>query len=438
MTSTKSFPDTTNGGDNNAWMFKGIYLNEGFDLRFVDISTFFNQKLHVCRCIMNSFHIPFEGIAKHDFYVGKSYNLSLPLTNSFECSWRIGNFSSFQKSIQFLPIAPGKYDSCANVTILGGFIKSSCQSFFVVLNYNQDVNTTLTQSQYKSVPLPNITIIPSPYLHFTPASAPLAPNDDGNVYMIYAESVNSFLMSLELYPNGSIIAGSQCNLSIEGKALDIVATVAYIRYELNSKSTVIGIFKNCTAKFETTIMNNEDWTDPNSLYSVREQLMFYDSMDNSSQPFGMRVMWDPHNGRMAYGQDRVMLNFAHYNVFGNRSDGGLQSHTGSSIISLDANTGEDVKLASPWACSHSLNQATAWDGEKFITAMLGDAYPQGIAVGICEGAESNGFIEPLTGKAVDCRLTEELFGDGGLIPGDGYGHTGGRLGDGIFQEEDEH
>ena len=120
--------------------------------------------------------------------------------------------------------------------------------------------------------------------------------------------------------------------------------------------------------------------------------------------------------------------FAHYNHFGVKADGSNNDHTGSTFISLDEITGDDVKLGFSWGCSHSLNQANIWDGEKFITASLGDAYPMGIVVTKCEGIVSNGWTEPLTGKAnrLDCSGSSGLIS--GQIPGNGWGDAAGRLG----------
>lgn len=229
---------------------------------------------------------------------------------------------------------------------------------------------------------------------------------------------------IELYPNGTIVNGSQCNLTRKGRPLDLTATpwgfAAYIRYDLNSKSTVLAMYSNCTLKFEKTIMNNENGISPQV---AKDQLMFYDSMDPLSQPFGMAVMYDPHNGRLAYARERLGLIFAHYNNFG-----GGEGHTGSTFVSLDEINGNDAKLGFSWGCSHSLNQVNFWDGEQFMTASLGDAYPMNIAVSRCEGVQANGWREEYTGKAnrLDCSGSSDLIS--GIIAGDGGGNAAGRLG----------
>ena len=73
---------------------------------------------------------------------------------------------------------------------------------------------------------------------------------------------------------------------------------------------------------ETTIMNNGEQPK-----TAKNAWIFYDS---SGEPlFGIDKMYNPHNGKLAYGLGRLNLVFAHYNNF----DGG--GHTGDTYYSLD-------------------------------------------------------------------------------------------------------
>ena len=54
-------------------------------------------------------------------------------------------------------------------------------------------------------------------------------------------------------------------------------------------------------------------------------------------------MYEPHNGKLAYGQGRLNLIFAHYNKF----EGG--GHTGDTYYSLDL-SGEPKNAKYAWSC----------------------------------------------------------------------------------------
>eukprot|EP01126_Amoeba_proteus_P008383 TRINITY_DN13099_c0_g1_i2.p1 TRINITY_DN13099_c0_g1~~TRINITY_DN13099_c0_g1_i2.p1 ORF type:complete len:846 (+),score=148.20 TRINITY_DN13099_c0_g1_i2:434-2971(+) len=441
MTTNKSyFRPGGNGGDNNDWVFKGLSFPDDSRVILGDVNTYWTRDKNVMRCILNTFNGPFEinGLPRVDLYQGSSYTFQLATTNTLNYKWVIGNLQFTTKTITFTPQTRGRNTICITVGIFAGFIKSHCQNVFVVVQYFKDVDTSLTQSKYKNVTLV-LGINPSTGLHFSTASSPLAPQDNGNVYLLYSEKSRGFLNVLELYPNGTIISGSLCNLTRKGLPLDLVSTswgfAAYIRYSVFRKATVIGVFRNCSVKFEKTIMNNEKGN--GSPLQATDQIMFYDGTTNTSQPFGMSVMFNPQNGRLSYARERLGLIFGHFNHFGVNSDGSNNDHMGSSFISLDENNGKDVKLGFSWGCSHSLNQANIWDGEKFLTASLGDGYPMGIVVTRCEGVEANGWKEPFTGKAnrLDCSGSSELFS--GVIPGNGFGSTAGRLG-GLVVLNDTH
>ena len=432
LTTTKSFYRVgANGGDGNDWIFKGLQFN-GNTVRVSDISTYWSTAQSFVRCILNSFNIPFEitGLPIQDLYLGTNYSLQLATTNGISYKWEIGSSVFTQKAINFSAQTLGKNKFCITMQIFAGFIKSYCQNIFVILQYNKNVNTVLTQAQYHNATIQNFKINAVNGLHFSGASAPLAPNDNGNSYVLFSQKISNSLISIELDPNGVIINGSLCNLTIKARPLDVVSTpwgfAAYIRYDNLSKASVIGVFKNCSVKFERNVMNNENGAGSPTI--AKDQLMYYDANSSDSQPFGMAVMFNPHNGRLAYARERLALIFAHYNHFGVRDDGTANDHTGSTFVSFDQETAKDDKLGFSWGCSHSLNQANVWDGDKFITASLGDAYPMGIVVTKCEGVLSNGWVEPFTGKAnrLDCTGSSSLVN--GTIPGDGWGDAAGRLG----------
>ena len=100
--------------------------------------------------------------------------------------------------------------------------------------------------------------------------------------------------------------------------------------------------------------------------------MSYDSEGKPSS--GMRFMYTPDNGKLAYSGGRIFLIFCHYNYF---LDAG--AHTGDTVVTFN-DVLKDMDFGITWGASHSLIQSVTFDDYYFWTAALSDAYPEGINV----------------------------------------------------------
>ena len=148
-------------------------------------------------------------------------------------------------------------------------------------------------------------------------------------------------------------------------------------------------------------------------------LVFYDS---KGEPlFGTNAMYEPHNGKLAYGQGRLNLIFAHYNKF----EG--EGHTGDTYYSLDL-SGDPInaKYAWSWQTSHSLIQSHIYDGKYFVTAALGDAYPEGISLSVIDINKNGNAYDSKKGTYPNLVYVTDskLLGD---IVGNHIGGSYGRL-----------
>lgn len=155
--------------------------------------------------------------------------------------------------------------------------------------------------------------------------------------------------------------------------------------------------------------------------STRDALVFYDL--NGKALFGIDKMFNPHNGKLAYGQGKLNLIFAHYNNFD--ESGG---HTGDSYYSLDlSGESQNAKYAWSWLTSHSLIQSHIYDGKYFITAALGDAYPEGISLAIIDINKGGNAYDSVRKNYPDLRYVSDsnLIG---YITGNHIGNSYGRLG----------
>ncbi|KAL4502141.1 hypothetical protein ABPG72_000376 [Tetrahymena utriculariae] len=128
----------------------------------------------------------------------------------------------------------------------------------------------------------------------------------------------------------------------------------------------------------------------------------------------MTCMLDPNNGRLNYARGKIQAVWAHYNHFGFEINGDRDDHTGDTMTSLDADTGEDQNILWSWGASHSLIQNLYYDGKNLYVASLGDAYPMNIQFQVCN---------------IDtCQCIKSPTVVQGEIPGDSTGLSAGRQG----------
>ena len=63
--------------------------------------------------------------------------------------------------------------------------------------------------------------------------------------------------------------------------------------------------------------------------TTKEAIVFYNQ--NGQPLFGLNAMYNPNNGKLAYGNKKLNLIFAHYNKFED------MGHTGDTYYSFDTN-----------------------------------------------------------------------------------------------------
>jgi len=170
-----------------------------------------------------------------------------------------------------------------------------------------------------------------------------------------------------------------------------------------------------TLKWRQTIMKNGD--KPN--VAQADQLMFRGA--DGKPLFGLNAMYNPTSGRLLFARGRLGVIFAHYNHFGMNKDGTRNDHTGDTFVSYSLTNPADVKLGWSFLTSHSLVTKMVYDGSHFVSASLGDAYPENILFARTEtGAER-------PGKTLSTVSQKNVVA--GMMPGNHGGSTVGRLGD---------
>ena len=254
-------------------------------------------------------------------------------------------------------------------------------------------------------------------MFWAPSQNPIAPKKDGGYYLCYREKSN-FLHVAEFDNSDKLIKNQ--NLTYQAIPFDIVETDnGFAIYARNANDEHHSFLLIYTSKYElineTTLMNSGD--QPNRTI---EGVTFYNN--DGVGIFGLERMYRPTTAKLAYGNNRINLIFAHYNYFDSDNGG----HSGDTYYSFDAN-GTNAKYAWNWVTSHSLIQAHMFDGKYFVTASLGDCYPMGFSIAFIDCSVIDDARD-----TIDYKMNQDIVKS---FPGNMGGNSMGRLG-GIMKFED--
>ena len=264
-------------------------------------------------------------------------------------------------------------------------------------------------------------------LHFQHSNCPVAPRRKGGYYVAFTDT-EKYLYVLS-YDKDDILI-KDFNTNEKAYPHDITATdYGFAIYMLEVGSSYhfyLSVYnKNFILVNTVQIMNNKANDDKTVDSTLEKQVIRYDSSGNPV--YGMRFMYRPDNGKLAYSRGRIFLIFAHYNHF--ISDGG---HTGDTIVTFN-DVLQDMDFGNSWGCSHSLIQSATFDEFFFWTAALGDAYPQGINVQYTSKIDFSSIYDKIN-KKYNLRIYYQNSNLAGDIKGYLNGSADGKLGGIIYFE----
>ena len=429
MTTTKTYPDDTNGVQSDAWKFQSLYYS-GNSLSIESYSTFFEREKMRGRCVqdISEDSLPVT-ITEKDLFTNIPTSLTMNTLTVKGHVWRTNGQISTANPFKVIYSNQGCYlieawginliDKvvyyCKTINVLNSFGNENDSSF--------DINkVTVEDTGVKTYRVSG--------LFFSHAQAPVAPRANGGYYMVYTSNPDNTLHLR--YTTSSTSTVKEIELKIDGYPIDVIETdYGLAIYAVGAKdsdySFILGIEKDTfKVRFNKTVMNNGHFPT-----MITEQITFYSSAEVPL--FGMEAMHEPDNGKLAYGKGRLSLIFAHYNNFGAET-AHRKDHTGDTLFTFDDN-GEDVKYAWAWLTSHSLLQDQIYDGKYFVTASLGDAYPMGIKVCFIDGQTTTSTVDPYWEKRVKHNSwCNEIIKLPGTMSGNSYGRMGGiiYLGDDIY------
>lgn len=440
---TKVNPTNYNNSDNNAYKYYGIKLsysaaNDKISATIGIFSAYFQSSTSKVFCISSNHSVEnslksqaqlsLSGVTTRDLIKGIKYTFDILSTNLIAFHWNINNFTNNSKTINLIPMKYGKFQINVKATMFDGSVNAKCLTIWVRNYTGSEANTSLSLQDFHQIKFieNNKNIYASKSLHFSSGAAPLAPIDTGGSYIIYAvvnSNMNLFVKTID--NEGKQIR--EIDLNRRGYPMDIVAVdwgfvVMILDYDAFNTLYLLGInVTDNSIAFNRIIMDNED----KPIKYNNDQLIFF--KDNSGTPnFGMEAMFEPSSGKLLFAKDRIVCFFAHYNHFGNNSDGTRSDHTGDTLVTFNL-SGKDEKLAFSWGASHSLSQSLVYNGDRAIMSSLGDAYPLNIRLTVSDISNSNNESDPYTGKFDRLDETYNQSPLDGIIPGSA-GFSCGRMG----------
>ena len=416
MTNDKVYPSNTNGETNEAWMFYGL-AKSGSSYTIKSINSYWDGDSMVARCMMDMSNMEFniDGLT-YDLLTNEKRTLTLDKSMLKGFLWRFDNELVSGNTLEITNTKRGCNTLEIWATTLNDQEVYECKIIYTRPNLGNSVDSSFSMSKVSTLSNKYYSERVSG-MHFERPQAPIAPKYDGGYYMSYNKKTNHKLCIVEFDSNDKVI--NEKELGYYAYPLDIIETdygfAVYARdYNDNHHSFVVTYNSDYTKRKETTIMNNGDKPS-----STVDALVFYDS--SGSLLFGVDTMYEPHNGKLAYGKGKLNLIFAHYNIF----DG--EGHTGDTYYSLDlSGEPETAKYAWTWQTSHSLVQSHIYDGKYFITAALGDAYPQGISLSVIDINKGGNVYDSKRASYPDLGLVTSSDVIGNIV-GDGLGGSYGRL-----------
>ncbi|KAL4449645.1 hypothetical protein ABPG74_007468 [Tetrahymena malaccensis] len=419
-TSTKVYPTSTSGSDNNAYVYFSLSLDKSNNFVISNTtSTYWDSKTKstICKRNLQQFSISLNGYEGFDLEKGKSYQMQI--TNKNVQSYYIydNNGNKFTSQTFTYTHNGDSQWGCATLNfklqIFGGVIVGDCLAIWTQnqIAFNTDTGS-FNMNSIKTTVLQGFKANVNTGFFFSPGSAPIAPiiGDSSSFYIYYSVQTSNQLMVQKVSSTGTPI-GSPIDTKQVGKPFDIVSTgfgFVVMAADSTQRAFIQAINKDGSQRWFRILINNGN--QPNS---PKDQIEFF-SDDKCNLPFGMTCMYNPHNGRLNYARGKIQAIWAHYNHFGFKDDGSRNDHTGDTMISLDADTGYNQNIFWSWGTSHSLYQNFHYDGKNLYIASLGDAYPMNINFKVCN-------IDTYS-----CKGSSTIVQ--GDIPGNGGGSSSGRIG----------
>ena len=418
--------------DSRAYDFNGLVFNVlDKSVRIMKINTLTNKNIWM-KCVLNSetyrIDIKLRKRYKNEsFTLNKFFNAYINNTNIVSRKWRYGNITS---NSTIFPVRFLK-EKCNNIhlylKLISGEVISSCQSFYIYKNDSseQDDKFSIDQIQEK---IYDIKAVRFDKIYFSPGTTPFAPTHNGGLFIIYTHKEKKVLRAIEVDKNSKIIRKYSLNHS--AYALDVIrhknGFIILCRDFVNENLLyILSYDRNFLLNWKRIIMNNK----VNPIVAEKDQIIFHKNEKNQTE-FGMNAMFKVQSGRLSFSNGKIAVIFSHFNNFNTGNLNVRNDHTGDSLVIFDIQNKNPPCLIYSWGTSPSLSQTLINNNKNiFISASLGGGFPENIRVTAANSQflEDNHFDPVLKYNYKYKSITNQNFIPGD-IPADGFGHSCGRLG----------
>jgi len=417
LSSNKSSPGVTEGSNNDAWNFKGFaFSSSSKNISLDDINIYWESSAAV-KCIFDTSSNIVLNISQNDFVQNYQYPVSIYRKNLAVFAWKVNGNVLNTKDISVTFSITG----CNTIELwaknAAGQTMYNCRNIYVSPLFGSDGSTNTVAIKETN---PKISAVRMIYLFWNRGNAPIAPKKTGGFYMLYTENPNNNTYVDEFDTNLNRISHNKLNFL--AFPMDIVAEdngfSVYVKDCIdNNKAWVVAYDSSYNLVGQKIIMNNG--ITPSQ---ITQQTTFYDN--NGKVLGGLNAMFAASSGKLSYGRGRYGLIFAHYNAFGTPS--ARDDHQGDTFYSFDRSQ-SSYTYAWSWKTSHSLQQTQIYTGRYYLTASLGDVYPENIRVCIIDQTSFTSVYDSVN-KGYNQHPTQCIDIVKGKICGDGGGGTCGRIG----------
>ena len=386
-------------------------------------------KFHtICKLYIPDTEIVFPD-NKRDFDYDTQLELNINGIEYFtDFIWRI-NGQIIKDRTAIIPLTES---GVSNVEFWGKFVtgtlKYLCDIFYVgkakVSNEQK-----FTSSKIKKIRT-NFQLNYNPSLHFTTSNCPVAPRDDGGYYIAVPDK-DKYLHILSFDKNDNLLK----DFDTKEKARPHDITTTYLGFAVycvdanNRDHSYITVYNKDFAQVKRVqVMNNVNTKENQRIDSTPDkQLIRY---NNKGRPhWGFRFIYQADNAKLVYSRGRIVLIFAHYNIF----DDDYKGHNADTVATFNDNL-EDIDYGVIFGASHSLIQSLTFDDNYYWTATLSDGFPQGIRVQYISKRDFQNNYDAVF-KKHNLRICGANSDLGGYIKGYSIGWADGKLGAILYFEE---
>jgi hypothetical protein len=192
LSSTKTYPTYNTSSVAQSWVFNGLQFLATGKAQVGPINSYYMASTISAFCVLKRNNetttpgtagISVKGIDSKDLIKGLKYVLSINNTNILDNTWNLDGGQNTSHDLNLIPMKEGSFNLNYKIMLFDGSLLGDCRVIWVRNYTGSEANTNFTVANLFSVSYPffkyrNIG------LFFNSGSAPMAPKDDGGLFII--------------------------------------------------------------------------------------------------------------------------------------------------------------------------------------------------------------------------------------------------------------